>query len=445
MRDYLVLGLLFASLPFCFLRPHIGVLVYLLASLLNPHRMTWGIAYHFPVAMLIGIATGAGFLMSRGKRPLPREREVWLILLFGVYVTFTSVFALYPQSAWLEWERLAKTIGMVFISLFLFQSRERLRLLLLCTSLSLAAFGVKGALFAMRTGGEYIVFGPPGSFIEDNNALALAELMVLPLLVFLGQQERAPWAKWGLYGAAGLSLLAVIFSYSRGALVALVALGLGLLLTSAKRLQYAFFLAAFLLIVLPFVPQKWDERMSTIKTFEEDRSAMGRINAWGFAFNLASDRPLVGGGFRTFQWEMFRRYAPVPEDVHDAHSIYFEVLGEHGFVALGIYAWLLFGAIVSLRTMRRRIRHAPELEWAGAYSSMLELSLIAYAVGGAFLGLAYFDLFYYLLAATICLKTVVREQLRASAAEEEDAAALGGAEPAQALESVAARNSRVID
>ena len=61
---------------------------------------------------------------------------------------------------------------------------------------------------------------------------------------------------------------------------------------------------------------------------------MGRINAWHTAFNLAKDR-VTGGGFDTFQGPTFRKYAPEPENVHAAHSIYFQVLGDHGFIGFG--------------------------------------------------------------------------------------------------------------
>ena len=100
----------------------------------------------------------------------------------------------------------------------------------------------------------------------------------------------------------------------------------------------SFFAVLFALVVFPVIPEKWHERMSTIGTYQEDRSAMGRVNAWHFAFNLASERPLTGGGFSAFTNDLFIRYAPDPFDVHDAHSIYFEVLGEHGFLALARHA-----------------------------------------------------------------------------------------------------------
>ncbi len=417
MRDILVLGLIFLSIPFCLSRPHIGVLVWILVSLMNPHRMAWGIAYRFPVALLVGASTLIGFFFHREKARFPWAFEVVLMLvLFAIY-SITTLTAFYPEDARMELERLAKTYVMVFVSLFLFQSQGRLRLLLMTIAVSVAAFGVKGAIFSIRTGGEYIVFGPPTSFIADNNALALAELMVLPLLASLAQVEQNRWIKRGLYLSAGLSVLAVIFSYSRGALVGLTGLGIATILLSRNRVRYALFAALFVLILLPLAPKKWHERMSTIQTYEEDSSALGRINAWRFAYNLATDRPLVGGGFNTFRDALFPRYAPDPYRVADSHSIYFEVLGEHGFVAAGLFLCLLFGSIIGLGALRVQVGGHPDLSWAATYATMLQLSLIAFAIGGAFLGLAYFDLFYYLLAAAVCLKAAVRGELSGAMAE----------------------------
>jgi putative inorganic carbon (hco3(-)) transporter len=412
VRDILVIGGILLSLPYSFFHPWIGVLVWILVSLANPHRMTYGIAYNFPVAQLVAISTLGGFFFYRRKSPFPWTMETSLLLLLFVWFTLTSYVALNPDGAWKEWNRLLKTMIMVVASLFLFQDRQRLRWFFLTIGISVAVFGVKGALFAMRTGGEYIVFGPPGSFIEDNNALALAELMVLPILASMAQLEKKSWAKWGLYTTAALSVFAVVFSYSRGALLAMGGVGVAALTFSKHRWRYVAYGILFVVLVLPVVPEKWYERMSTIGTYQEDRSAMGRVNAWHFAFNLASERPLTGGGFRVFTNDMFIRYAPDPFDVHDAHSVYFEVLGEHGFLALGLFILLLVGSILSLRNLKAKIRKKPEFAWAEAYATMLQLSLAAYIIGGAFLGLAYFDLLYYLIAASVCLQAVVRRDLR---------------------------------
>jgi putative inorganic carbon (hco3(-)) transporter len=81
------------------------------------------------------------------------------------------------------------------------------------------------------------------------------------------------------------------------------------------------------------------------------RSALGRINAWHTAFNVAKDR-ITGGGFEMFKAPTFRQYAPEPFRVHDVHSIYFEVMGEHGFIGFGmfillaVFAWLRANQVI---------------------------------------------------------------------------------------------------
>ena len=160
-------------------------------------------------------------------------------------------------------------------------------------------------------------------------------------------------------------------------------------------------IAIAVVAVLSVMPAEYYERMNTIKTYEQDQSAMGRINAWWFAFNLALARPLVGGGFETFQPSLFALYAPNPQDYHDVHSIYFEVLGEHGFVGLFLFLSLMW---MTWR-MAGRVRRAAGLDagrkWLVDLMAMIQVSLVGYAVGGAFLGLAYFDLYYHLVALVV--------------------------------------------
>jgi probable O-glycosylation ligase (exosortase A-associated) len=157
---------------------------------------------------------------------------------------------------------------------------------------------------------------------------------------------------------------------------------------------------------------------------------MGRLNAWGFAINLAGERPLVGGGFRAFTPELFLKYAPTPTDFHDAHSIYFEVLGEQGYVGLMLYLML---ALVSFRTcMRIRAKTAAraELAWANELASMIQVSLVGFAVGGAFLGLAYFDLPYSLMAIIALTNVCVDRALAGQALARPGGAAVPAGRPA---------------
>ena len=153
-----------------------------------------------------------------------------------------------------------------------------------------------------------------------------------------------------------------------------------------------------------FMPESWHDRMQTIENYQQDQSAMGRINAWRFAFNLAKDRPLVGGGNQAFTPDLFKRYAPQPENWHDSHSIYFEILGEHGFVGMALFLLLGWFTWRTCSLVAKQARPHPDGQWMADLASMLQVSLVAYATSGAFLGLAYFDLYYHLIALVVLIK-----------------------------------------
>ena len=74
-------------------------------------------------------------------------------------------------------------------------------------------------------------------------------------------------------------------------------------LKSRRKLLILFPLMILVSLSLSFMPDKYFERVETIRTYEEDRSAMGRINSWWFAFRLAQDYPITGGGFQAFTEE----------------------------------------------------------------------------------------------------------------------------------------------
>jgi hypothetical protein len=222
--------------------------------------------------------------------------------------------------------------------------------------------------------------------------------------------------RWGLLGAIGITALAVLSTQSRGAFLAICAMGAFLWLKSPKKIWTGLALVVAAPILFAMMPASWHERMATIGTYQEDGSAMGRINAWHFAWNLAKERPLIGGGFDTFTPGLFQRYAPDPEDFHDAHSIYFQVLGEHGFVGLGLFLGLLISALLTGQGVIRRARGDPELEWAADLAAMVQVSIVGFMVGGAFLGLAYFDLFYHLVAILLILSYDVNAKVAAAEA-----------------------------
>jgi len=392
-------------------RPYVGVLLWSWIGYMNPHRLGWGFAYNFPFAMLIGLVTIIGILFSKDPKRLPKDRIVYLLVIFNIWILITTALALDSAYAWVDWDKVVKVQLITFITLMLINSRERIHLLVTVIALSLAFYGVKGGIFTVLTGGQFHVVGPEGSFISGNTEIALALVMTLPLLRYLQLSFEKKWMQWAMLGAALLSMVAIVGSYSRGAFLAAAAMIFVLWYKSKQKLLIGGMMFLGVIVMFAFMPDKWSDRMGTIETFEEDKSAMGRINAWYFAFNLAKDRPLIGGGFGAFDRRYFKIYAPEPDNFHDAHSIYFEILGEQGFVGLGLFLLIIFLTWRTGNHIMRITKGNDELKWANDLAMMVQVSLAGYIVGGAFLGLAYFDLLYHLIAIMVLTKMVVLKHL----------------------------------
>jgi putative inorganic carbon (HCO3(-)) transporter len=124
---------------------------------------------------------------------------------------------------------------------------------------------------------------------------------------------------------------------------------------------------------------------------------MGRIWAWQFCINLANHR-FMGGGFAIYNAANFAVYGPSDAiGFQAAHSIYFGVLGEHGYFGLMLFLavwWLSFREAGKLRKVTR---DQSDVQWAYYLAGMCQVSLVGYLVGGAFLQLAYFDLPYNII------------------------------------------------
>lgn len=435
MRDIFLMLIIFGSIPFILHRPWIGILVWSWIGYMNPHRLSWTLQ-NFPVAALVGGALLVGLVFSREPKRLPWNSLTVTWVLFIVWMNVTTLFALFPDDAVAQWDKVMKIQLFSFITLMLIQSKERINWLVTTIVLSVGFFGFKGGIFFILAGGEYKVWGPPDSFIADNNALALALLMAIPLMRYLQTLLHQKYLRYGLIAITGTAIVSVLGSYSRGAFLGGFAMILWTLLKSRKKA----YVIALLLIAIPIgislIPEKWTQRMESIGEYQLDRSAMGRVNAWLFAYNLASERPLVGGGFNTFEREIFKRYAPDPDLFQGAHSIYFEILGEHGFVGLFLFLLLGFLAWRSSVWIMRNASALPDMRWAVGLANMCQLSLIGYAVSGAFLGLAYFDLYYHIVCLIVLTRYVVERRITEVAAGASSAAVAETPEADERRESV---------
>jgi probable O-glycosylation ligase (exosortase A-associated) len=409
MRGLVVAIIVFSALPVILARPYVGILAWSWLGYMNPHRLTWGFAYDFPFAYCVAVATFVGMLFSREPKRIPLNALTLLWFAFLVWMCITTLTAMYPDAAARELERVVKIQVMSFVTIMLITTRERIRQLVWVIVVSLGFFGIKGGVFTLLTAGAYRVWGPPGSYVEGNNEIALALLMVLPLMEYLRRTSTHRLVRLGLLGAMVLCGLSVLGSQSRGALVGGVAVVVFLVLKSRRKLVTGIALLVLVPLLVAFMPESWVARMRTIESYQTDTSAMSRIETWRMAVHLANDKPL-GGGFETWTQPVFDRYAP-GSTAFDAHSIYFKVLGEHGwlglalFLAIGVLAW---------RSGTWIVRHAKgheEVAWLVDFARMTQVSLAAFAAGGAFLSLSYFDLYWHLVALLVIGKALLKRHV----------------------------------
>lgn len=415
MRDLLVLLIVFSSIPMIFLRPHVGILAWCWISYMNPHRLAWGFAYEFPVAMVIGIATLAAIVLSKESKKLPMTPVSALLLAFVIWFSIANLFAMVPDLAFEKWKQSVKILLMTFVTMTLMNNRERVHALIWVIVASLAFFGVKGGVFTIVGGASSRVWGPPGTFIADNNALAMALIMVLPLVRYLQLQSESLLIRLGLYGVLVTMGFSIIGSHSRGAFLASGAMVAFLILKSRRRLLFGGLLLLLVAASAAFVPQKWIERMETIQNYEQDTSAMSRLEVWSFGLQIALERPLTGGGFRvSYDDKLYLEYVPdaLKGRSKNFHSVYFEVLGETGFVGLFIYLGVLISAWRSGSRIISRTRDRPELSWANDLARMLQVSLVGFAVAGTFQNLAFFDLYFHLVAILFVTDLIVARSLK---------------------------------
>lgn len=409
MRDLLVVSIVLGGSLYALRQPWFGAMLWTWVSLMNPHSLTYGFALSFPVAAIVAVATLIGLMVNKDRQnPFTEPPSKWLAL-FMCWICFTYFFSYDIEGSTPMLTKVIKIYFMTFVILMLLRTRKHIEIFVWVVALSLGFYGIKGGIFTILTGGNYRVWGP-GGFIGGNNELALALITTIPLMRFLQLNTTQKWVRHGLTAAMLLTAVASLGSHSRGALLAIAAMAFYLWLKSPKKMALGVAIVVMGGAMIAFMPENWSSRMDTIQNYHEDASAMGRINAWWTAFNVAKTH-ITGAGFDMYTPQIFAIFAPDPLDVHAAHSIYFQVLGEHGFIGLFLYFGIWWSVWRTANWLIKNGNMTEQTIWCKDLGSMCQVALIGYAVGGAFLSLAYYDLPYNILIIVILAKRWILDQL----------------------------------
>jgi probable O-glycosylation ligase (exosortase A-associated) len=415
MRDLVFVALFLAMLPMAIRFGHIGTMLWAWIAMVAPGLYMFGFAAGLPFNKIVVAVAVLALLVDRQNRPpFYFDTHLKLLVAFLVVALTSYMMALSdrPRVDDLA-DRLTKTVALCMFMVATVRSRLHIHSLLIAVSMGMGIHGAIEALKYVVTGGGHILIGP--QTIGDNNHFGLAILMVLPPLAYLYRYSDALLIRIAFALALLANTIGVIASNSRGALLGLIAMGAYAFLKSRNKLTMIMVLLVLGGIGLAVAPDRWYERMGTISEAREDGSFMGRVAMWKMNTIVALDRPLVGGGFSSMEDPaVFNRYLPqstsldwlftsvTPATVLAAHSIYFQVLGDTGFIGLALFLGLLLMGYRNSQVILRLTKDRPDLQWARDAGLFLRFSLIAYTVSGAALSLAYFE-FYYLIITLISI------------------------------------------
>ena len=266
MRDLALGGVILMLVIYGFKHPWIGVLAWTWISTMNLHAYTWRLS-QMPVAAAIAISILIGVLVTKDRKNWYVTRETAVLMMFMAWMCLTFPFSFYLGDSWPMLNRVLKIDLMVLVATVVLYSKRHINWLAWVLAISIGFYGVKGGLFTLATGGSYRVWGPIGTYIEGNNEVALALVMIIPILRYLQLTSQSKWTRRGLLAAMLLCAIAALGSQSRGALLAIGAMGTVMWWRSDKKFGVAMLLFPVALGLLAFMPETWWDRMETIGSY----------------------------------------------------------------------------------------------------------------------------------------------------------------------------------
>ena len=415
LRSLWLLFLYVSFLGLSFSAPFIATLGYVWVDTFQPQTLAYFGLNQLPVAMIMGVAAFGVYLLLDRRSPPALSLQTALQITMAVWVTLTLIWAQIPEAAWAKWDVVFKTLVFAAFIPFVIRSRVQIEAFAQTYVLSLAANFVPFGIKVLISGGGYgkdLGLQGGNSGLGEGGLLSTACLMAAPLAIFLSTHRqlipRFELLTLGYWGVAGLAVITAIGTYERSALLGLIVLGGYMWVRTKHKFGFGLVLAIVAAITIYASSSAWNERISTINTYEKDSSALVRILVWKWTLGFVATHPF-GGGFQTYLINRVDVPAEGTAPAHTEHgrafhSIYFEVLGEHGYPGLLIFLTIAGSAFLKLRQIGKRARTYPELQWIASLSDALQSGLAVFMTSGAFVGIAFQPMFWYFVSLGISLE-----------------------------------------
>ncbi len=430
MRDLLLVGFLFVAIYYSFKRPYLGLAAWIWIALTAPAEWAFGFSQSFRLNLTIVLVTALSYMFVTKHKSFPMTGLTFWVLMFGFWTLVTSVFSLSsnPARVWADWQEFIKILLLFLFVILILRKPLQIDTFIWAIVLAVSAYAAMEAVKFILSGGGHRISGRAGA-IADRNDLATAINMSIPFILYLTQVTRHRWLRLGLWGLLALNIIAIVGTFSRGGFIGLAVLAFAFWLTSRHKVAWALVAVLMLPVLYQNAPEDWRQRQESTTTAVEDSSFVGRLWAWKISTMVAADNPFTGGGFRaTVEPNVWNYYAPdtpdfgpiytvpIPEGLSPkaAHNIYFQVLGDHGFVGLFIFLMTLLLALLNSIKNARLGKRCGVL-WYRHLSNALVLSLVGFGFTGMGVSLAYFDLLYAMFGLVVVMVQMRRSLVSASA------------------------------
>lgn len=420
MRDIAIIATFFLLILPAIRKPFVAVSLWLWTALFYPGGWVYGVGASIRYNLIFSIITIAGMFLVKKQ---PKKESNGLTILISMFLLWTTITYMVgigdPDVAREYWIKFIKVIALYYCAAGILVKKIHIDFFLWAIILSVGFYATVESLKFLSTGGSHHIEGIPGHELGDRNDLALAINMSIPLASYLVGQADAKYIRLGLFGVLIMMVVCVLGTYSRGGMLGLIVMGAIYLKGSKNKGLVIFLFIIFIPLAGKILPQEWFNRMDTVKTANNDASFMGRVVAWKISTLIALDRPITGGGFKALEtFPVWLSYAlelnskltfvttPPPdlENPHAAHSIYFQCLGDQGFV--GLFLFLSIG-ITAFRKMGKCAKLVDPQSPYVSLITMLRLSIIMYFSVGFALSKVYFDLPYAIYAIVRAVERIV--------------------------------------
>lgn len=279
-------------------------------------------------------------------------------------------------------------------------------------------------------------FGPAGAGGgQDENYIGLMMSMAIPLAYFPLVHRKASMRSVILLMSLAVYVAAIVVGFSRGAFLALCAVGIYCVWRSPRRILAVTALVAAIAVGSALVPAGYWTEMKT-STDVEEKTANMRIEAWTIALREFAAYPIFGVGPGNFMWNMgpfvtdeqVRRVGRPLAGTMVTHSMYFELLADLGLAGLVLFGGLTLNTVRDLLRIRRlqpraegssqrRGRNGPsrrlrsELDNSTILAEALLGSLLAFFVGSMFISTLYGSYIWVWCGFAISLTRSVKSEV----------------------------------